>query len=199
MLDTPWKVWNEIWRRLAWPRVRLMFALNRIEWGDNWRFYGAPIIQKHRDSQMSFGPGLSLRSSTRSNPLSPNHPVVLATWQSGAVLEVGVRFAMTGGTLCAAERITIGDRVTVGANCVIVDTDFHPSDVTARQRSPNCADTAPVTIEDDVFIGMNCQILKGVTIGRGSVVGAGSIVTRDAPPGAILAGNPARVIRTAGG
>jgi carbonic anhydrase/acetyltransferase-like protein (isoleucine patch superfamily) len=193
---TSWKIWNEVWRRLAWPRVRLAFALNGIAWGSDWRLYGAPIIQKHRDSRMQFGPGLSLRSSARSNPLSPNHPVVLATWQAGAVLEVGAQFAMTGGTLCAAERITIGDRVTVGANCTIVDTDFHPPEVALRQISPNGAETAPVAIEDNVFIGMNCLILKGVTIGRGSVVGAGSVVTRDAPPGVIIAGNPARVVRT---
>jgi acetyltransferase-like isoleucine patch superfamily enzyme len=139
-----------------------------------------------------------LRSSARSNPLSPNHPVVLATWLPGAVLEVGAQFAMTGGTLCAAERITIGDRVTVGANCTIVDTDFHPPEAAWRRLAPNDAETAPVVIEDDVFIGMNCLILKGVTIGRGSMVGAGSVVTRDAPPGVIIAGNPARVVRALG-
>ncbi len=102
---------------------------------------------------------------------------------------------MTGGTLCCAERIIIGDRVTIGANCTIIDTDFHPLDPQERQLHPNATRTDPVVIEDDVSIGMNCLVLKGVTIGQCSMIGAGSVVTRDVPPGVIAAGNPACVVR----
>ena len=144
---------------------------------------------------MHFGPGLCLRSSTRSNPLAPNHPVILCTWRAGSRLEVGTNFAMTGGTLCAAERITIGDNVAVGANTIIVDTDFHPTSLEDRKSKPDAGEVASVLIEDDVFIGMNCLILKGVTIGKGSVIGAGSVVTTDIPSQVIAAGNPARVVR----
>jgi acetyltransferase-like isoleucine patch superfamily enzyme len=86
----------------------------------------------------------------------------------------------------------------VGANTTIVDTDFHPLDPTERRLRPAEAKTAPIFIEDDVFIGMNCLILKGVRLGQGSVVGAGSVVTKDVPPGSIVAGNPAQVIRRIG-
>ena len=144
---------------------------------------------------MLFGPGLCLRSSTRSNPLAPNHPVVLCTWKAGARIEAGANFAVTGGTLCAAESIAIGDNVTIGANCTIVDTDFHPLRSEDRRLKPQEAKTAPIVIEEEVFIGMTCLVLKGVRIGRGSVVGAGSVVTRDVPAGDIIDGNPARVIR----
>jgi acetyltransferase-like isoleucine patch superfamily enzyme len=102
---------------------------------------------------------------------------------------------MTGGILCAAERITIGDNVVVGANTSIVDTDFHPLDREKRRDQPSGGQTAPVVIGDDVFVGMNCLILKGVTIGDGSVVGAGSVVTRSVPQDVVVAGNPARIIR----
>jgi acetyltransferase-like isoleucine patch superfamily enzyme len=195
MWDTPWKAWNELWRWLAYPWVRLLFATNGIPWGCGWRFHGVPIIQKHRHSVMRFGLGFSLRSSTCSNPLGPNHPVILCTLQAGAVLEIGANFGMTGGTICTAERIAIGDNVTVGANTTIIDTDFHPLDPKVRRLRPQDARTAPIIIEDDVFIGMNSLILKGVTIGKGSVVGAGSVVTKDVPPSVIVAGNPARVVR----
>jgi acetyltransferase-like isoleucine patch superfamily enzyme len=194
-LDTPWKIWNELGRWLVYPWVRLLFAVNRIPWRQGWHFYGVPIIQKHRRSRMTFGTGLQLRSSLRSNPLGSNHPVILATWQAGACLEVGSDFAMTGGVLCSAERITIGNNVGVGANTTIIDTDFHSFNPVERLMNPLIAKTTPVTIEDGAFIGMNCLILKGVTIGQNSIVGAGSIVSRDVPPYAIVAGNPAQVIK----
>ena len=144
---------------------------------------------------MIFGSGLNLRSSVVSNPLGPNHPVILCTWKPGSALQVGENFAMTGGSICAAERITIGNNVTVGANCTIVDTDFHPLSPELRRQRPQESVTAPIVIEDEAFIGMNCLILKGVTIGHGSVIGAGSVVTKDIPPGVIVGGNPACIIR----
>jgi acetyltransferase-like isoleucine patch superfamily enzyme len=194
VMDTSWKLTNELQRWWLLPWAKLSFALNGIPWKHGWRLYGLPIIQKHRQSIMRFGYGLGLRSLVRSNPLGPNHPVILCTWQAGAVLEIGNDFGMTGGSIVAAERITIGNRVTVGANTAIMDTDFHPLDPERRRLHPQEAKTAPVEIEDDVFIGMNCLILKGVTIGHGSIVGAGSVVTKDLHPGVIAAGNPARVI-----
>jgi acetyltransferase-like isoleucine patch superfamily enzyme len=193
--ETPWKIWNELSRWLVSPRVRLLFRLNGIAWGKGWRFYGVPIVQKHRRSRMRFGSGLQLRSSARSNPLGPNRPVLLCTWRAGAVLEVGDNMSMTGGTICAAERIVIANNVVIGANSIIADTDFHPLGAEGRRLQRNDGAAAPILIEDDVFIGMHCLILKGVVIGQGSVVGAGSVVTESVPTGVLCAGNPARVIR----
>ena len=101
---------------------------------------------------------------------------------------------MTGGTLCAAERIIIGNNVLVGANTTIIDTNFHPLSPEHRRSHPKEVATEPITIEDDVFVGMHCLILKGVTLGRGCLVGAGSVVTRDVPAGTTACGNPARVL-----
>lgn len=193
--DTPWKITNAVCSWIDWPRVRLLFAMNRIPWGTGWHFSGVPIIQKHRRSLMRFGSGLSLRSSVSSNPLGPNHPVILCTWQPGAVLEIGDNFAMSGGAICASECISIGSNVAIGANCTVIDTDFHPLNAARRRLHPQESDTARVILEEDVFVGMNCLLLKGVRIGRGSVIGAGSVVARDVPPHVVVAGNPARIIR----
>ena len=193
--DSPWKLANELRRRLALPWVRVLFAVNGISWGRGWRLHGTPIIQKHRRSLIRFGSGLGLRSWVRSNPLGITHPVILCTWQAGAVIEAGTNFAMSGGTLCAASRITIGDNVAIGANTTVVDNDFHPLAAQGRRLTPQNGKTAPVTIEDDVFIGMSCLVLKGVRLGRGCVIGAGSVVASDVPAGVIAAGNPARPIK----
>jgi acetyltransferase-like isoleucine patch superfamily enzyme len=192
-MDTPWKATNEIRRLLIQPFA--WWILRHLEIGKGWRCYGLPIIQKHRQSTIQIGERMNLRSTVASNPLGPNHPVIISTRRANAMLIIGDDFGMTGGSLVVDERITIGHRVWVGANTIISDTDFHPIDPDIRRLRPLDAKTAPITIEDDVFIGMNSLILKGVTLGERSIVGAGSVVTRDVPPQALVAGNPARIIR----
>ena len=97
---------NEFMRMLFYPYIRILFSWNQIAWGKSWKIYGVPIIHKHRGSTIQIGSNLALRSTVRSNPLGTNHPVILCTWQAGAILEVGDNFGMTGGSLVAAEKIT---------------------------------------------------------------------------------------------
>src|SRR5690606_2494326 len=93
--EMPWKAVNELERLLLLPVARLRFALAGVTWGERWQLYGLPIIQKHRHSTMSIGPGLSLRSTVRSNPLGANHPVIFSTRSMGSVLRIGEDFGMT--------------------------------------------------------------------------------------------------------
>lgn len=87
------------------------------------------------------------------------------------------------------ENIIIGDRVRITANCVILTHYYDTS-------TPGCNfNIGKVEIEEDVFIGINVIICNSCIIGRGAVVGAGSIVTKDIPPFEVWAGNPARFIR----
>ncbi len=195
IIDMPWLVQNELRRCVAVPYLKLIFAIHGIGWGRHWRVLGKPIIQRHRKSTIALGDGLVLRSWAESNPLVPIHPVVFSTRTENAVIQVGRECGFTGTTLVAADRIEIGDRVQVGANTTIVDTDFHPLTPEGRKQDMANGKNRPVVIRDDVFIGMNCLILKGVEIGEGSVIGAGSVVSRDVPPRTMVGGNPARIIR----
>ena len=92
---------------------------------------------------------------------------------------------------------TIGNNVLIGSGCLISDTDSHPIDWEDRLYDRNeKTRKVPIVIEDNVFIGARSIILKGVTIGEGAVIGAGSVVSKDVPPYSIVCGNPARVVKT---
>jgi len=185
----------EIRRRLRWPYHRLLFALRGIAFPNGLRLFGTPLIQKTAGSEITIGSNCVLNSEWGSNPLAPNHPVFLATRKPSAKIVIGKNFGMTGGTICAAESVVIGDDVIIGANCTVTDTDFHPIDRAERKADSKAGRHRPVTIGNGVFIGMNCIVLKGTTIGDGVVVGAGSIVSGDIPAGHVYAGNPAREVR----
>lgn len=103
---------------------------------------------------------------------------------------------MSSSCIWCINSITIGSHVDIGANCTIMDNDAHSLDYRIRRTpSVDFAKSAPIVIEDDVLIGTNCIILKGVHIGARSIIGAGSVVTKDIPSDCIAAGNPCRVIR----
>jgi maltose O-acetyltransferase len=92
--------------------------------------------------------------------------------------------------------VTIGDDVMMGPRCTLL-SDRHNTSSTARPMNrQGFLDPLRIVVEDDVFIGANVTLLAGVRIGRGSVVGAGSVVVHDVPSGTVVAGNPAVVVKT---
>src|SRR5437773_12230059 len=115
---------------------------------------------------------------------------------------------LNGAFIMAEERIAIGSHCLVSWNVGIADSDFHPLQpaqrrIDAQALAPYFNDrparhklkTAPVKIADNVWIGMNAVILKGVTIGENSVVAAGTVVTKIVEPNTVVAGNPALVVK----
>jgi acetyltransferase-like isoleucine patch superfamily enzyme len=105
-----------------------------------------------------------------------------------AVLRIGKGTYINRNThIVVAESVSIGRGVKIGWDAIIMDTDLHG-------HSGRPAVTKPVVIEDDVWIGCRALILKGVRIGRGAVIGAGAIVTRDVPPETVVASPRAQVI-----
>lgn len=111
-----------------------------------------------------------------------------------ASISVGSGTTISNNTqVFSVQSVSIGAHCLIGDAVLIMDSDFH--DLTAEGRHSLPAATEAVVLEDNVFIGSRAIILKGVTIGKDSVIGAGSVVVRSIPPGVIAAGNPAKVIR----
>lgn len=167
-----------------------------VEMSARVRTMGLPIVSRCDDSRIVIGDDVVLCSHSRWTALGVAHPIVLRTLRAGAVLSVGRGTGISGGSFCAAVSVRIGERCLVGADVLITDTDFHALDVARRDTGWDDIGCAPVDIGNDVFIGARAVILKGVHIGDGAVVGAGSVVTRSVPAYAIVAGNPATIVRS---
>jgi acetyltransferase-like isoleucine patch superfamily enzyme len=114
----------------------------------------------------------------------------------GGMIVIGERTHIQPNCQLAAihSPIRIGQHVAIAPNCAFYSYDHGVAPGALISRQP-LTSKGPLVIEDDVWIGVNVTILSGVRIGQGAVVGAGSVVTRDVPDGAIVAGNPARVVK----
>jgi acetyltransferase-like isoleucine patch superfamily enzyme len=115
------------------------------------------------------------------------------------VLKIGHRsYVGYGVGISVCKEVSIGNDVLIAGRVSIMGHDGHPVDpIKRRDQSPVVPEElASIMIEDDVWIGEAAIILKGVKIGRGAVIAAGSVVTKNVPPCAVIAGNPARIIRT---
>ena len=124
---------------------------------------------------------------------SPCHLTIIGNAQ----IILGEHVGLNGNTITARSKISIGDNTMIGPNTIIIDHDGHQAwpPETRWSQAGLCKE---VIIENDVWIGMNCMILKGVRIGKGSIIAAGSIVIHDVEADSLYAGNPARKIKSLG-
>lgn len=172
--------WYTFWSRmiLSWWGVRF---------GQNCSFYGFPHFRRHPRSSIAIADNCEFLSSHTSNLIGINRPCIISTLAESAVIEIGSDCGFSGTVIGCGMKIIIGENVMCGANTLITDTDWHKDD-------PRTGQDMPVIIEKGVWLGVNVTVLKGVTIGENTLVGAGSLVTRSLPPNVIAAGSPAKVI-----
>lgn len=190
-------VWYALLKR--WWRLTIPWRLYRrgVRVGRESVFYGMPIVTRLRDSNITIGERVVLASHSYFTALGVARPCILRTMRENASIVIGNDSGLSGVVICAADSVLIGRECLFGADVLIADNDFHPIAPGGRRfAKPHTVQPSRVVIGDNVFIGTRTMVLKGVTIGANSVIGAGSVVVSDIPAGVIAAGVPACVLRT---
>lgn len=163
---------------------------------------GHVIVRTARRGAIRIGENVAFSSRTGSNLVGGSNPVILHCLGEGCIT-IGDHSGCSFAILSSQSSICIGQHVNIGGNVRICDHGFHALDHLSRRDA--VADvaacrTAPIVIGDDVLIGANAIILKGVHIGDRSIIGAGAVVAlKDIPPDSVVAGNPACVVRSLNG
>ena len=162
------------------------------------RVTGSPLVLQPvlftGSGEIRFGEGVQL--GWKRSPLYYTGYCHIEAAHPDALIELGDRVEFNNNAFIKSEGagIRVGADGLFGAHVEIFDSNFH--DLDPSRRHGGTPRMAPVEIEENVFVGMGVRILKGVTIGADSVIGAGAVVTSSIPAGVIAAGNPARVVRS---
>ena len=146
--------------------------------------------------KLTIGSYFKCSNKLKSNSIGLIQPCIFNIATPHSRIIIGDYVGISGSTIKATKLVKFGNNVMVGSGCLISDSDSHPIDYKDRiANNHHKTKSSPIIIENNVFIGARSIILKGVTIGEGSVIGAGSVVSKNVPPFSICAGNPAKVIK----
>jgi acetyltransferase-like isoleucine patch superfamily enzyme len=159
-----------------------------VRFGKKISFIGIPKFRNQPGGKITIGNNCTFLSKAKSNMIGINRPCIITTQTNKAEVIIGNNCGFSGTVIGAFDLIKLGNNVRCGANTLITDSDWHLND-------PRSGKPKEIIIEDNVWLGEGSKILKGVTIGKNSVIGAGSIVTKSIPANVIAAGNPCRVIK----
>jgi acetyltransferase-like isoleucine patch superfamily enzyme len=169
------------------PIVWLKMWLNGIEGYGKCFWNGIPYFSRKGGSSISVGNGSRFASRSTSNIIGINRPCMLSTIAKDATITIGRGCSFSGTTITSSVSVSIGDNVRCGANTTIMDTDGHSDDYRTGKNSP-------IVIDDEVWIGAGVTVMKGSFIGRGALIGAGSVIRNVIPPYSVVLGNPAKVV-----
>jgi acetyltransferase-like isoleucine patch superfamily enzyme len=170
---------------------------SRVRLGSGVRFIGWPVIDVRGRCQITLGSNVVLNSRNRGYFAALFSPVKLFADHDGATITIGDNTRIHGSCIHAYASIAIGSNCLIAGNTVIIDSDGHdpfPKDLADRMAVQKRG--KPIVIENNVWIGLNCTILKGVRIGEGAIIGAGSVVREDVPARCVVMGNPARIVKS---
>lgn len=174
---------------------KCVLKMTGVRYGSGLKLQGIPLIF-NKGGRLELGKNVIVKSSFLSNLVGLYSRTIIVTRIPEAEIVIGDNVGISGATIYARNRISIGDNTLIGGNAKILDNDFHPLDAEARNADDkNSISAKPISIGKNCFIGCNTIILKGTILGDGCVVGAGAVVSGTFSAGSVIAGNPAKVIR----
>jgi acetyltransferase-like isoleucine patch superfamily enzyme len=192
---TPAHLVRRAFQKFLYPT--LLRLCRGIEVEGNILVKGWPHIEVDRGAIVRIGANVTLNSCNHGYHINMHSGVKLYAEGQGTEIIIGNETRIHGTCLHACERIEIGRKCLIAANTQIFDCSGHDlSFQDVENRLNTKGKTKPVIIEECVWIGAGCLILPGVRIGRGSVIAAGSVVTKDVPPMCLAGGNPAQVLKS---
>lgn len=177
-----------------WFIASFKFWINDVKYKNLRQANGPILINAHKNSQIIIGCNFRFNSLGSSNPVGLNRVCQISTMNENAKIIIGENVGISGTVISAFEGVQIGNNVLCGGNVTIMDSDWHSINPLFR-NDKRYIDSSKIIIEDNVWLGYNTIICKGVRIGENSVIGAGSIVTKDIPANKIATGVPCKVIR----
>lgn len=175
---------------------KLLMKLTKVKYGKKLLLKGMPIIFNKKGATLEIGDNVTVNSSFLSNLVGLYSKTIILTRTADAKIIIGDNVGVSGATIYARNSIEIGDNTLIGGNAKILDNDFHPIEIEARNADiKEKIASKPIKIGKNCFIGCNSLILKGTELGDGCVVGAGAVVCGKFEPNSVIVGNPARVIK----
>lgn len=175
---------------------KLLMKATKISYGKNLLLKGIPVIFNKSGAELTIGNNVTINSSFLSNLVGLYQRTIIITRTPESKIIIGNNVGISGATIYARKSITIGENTLVGGNAKIMDNDFHPIEIEARNADiKEKIGARPISIGKNCFIGCNSLILKGTVLGDRRVVGAGAVVSGVFEDNCVIAGNPARVIK----
>lgn len=176
-------------------KTKFLFFINNVKY-ERFVSLGVPLLDIHPSGKCQFGSNLVMVNTAKHSTLGKSNRCKFVV-SANATLMIGDKVGMSNTVIVATQSITIGNNIMIGGGVTIVDSDFHSLNSLHWHTNADEQNmiSLPVVIKDNVFIGMDSIILKGVTIGNNVIIAAGSAVSKDIPNNQIWGGNPARFIR----
>jgi len=194
--DIRWILYEKYSKIIGYYNIKFQKILygKRFKINSGYKVWGKIRLLIHGVGSITIGHDFHAVSDRKRSFITLFSPIQLTVIGNAEII-IGDHVGLNGTTITARKKISIGDYTMIGPNTIIVDNDGHNA-WPPRERWTTSGRSEEIIIENDVWIGMNCTILKGVKIGTGSIISAGSVVISNVEANSLYAGNPAEKIKS---